>query len=172
MPDLRAPLMLLRQMAVDPRLKNNQFFGGTISTMPRSNRPSSTSALRTRASSTTPGERADLVARHQPTVTGNVGGEDRGEFALYRLDRHVWLLPSVVYRPERPEREFSSAERLAKGETEPDGPLLIAATDSGSRNERSVRVDLTPCPPPRRTAAIGAICSLPPIPAKFASPNR
>ena len=43
-----------------------------------------------------PGERADLVARHQPAVAGNVGGEDRGEFALYRMDRHAWLLPIRV----------------------------------------------------------------------------
>ena len=39
-----------------------------------------------------PGERADLVTRHQPAVAGNVGGEDRGEFALYRMDGHAWLL--------------------------------------------------------------------------------
>jgi hypothetical protein len=39
-----------------------------------------------------PGERADLAARHQPTVAGNVGGEDRGEFTLYRLNRRAWLL--------------------------------------------------------------------------------
>jgi hypothetical protein len=43
-----------------------------------------------------PGERADLVARHQPAITGNVGGEDRGEFPLYRMDRHAWLLPIRV----------------------------------------------------------------------------
>ena len=48
------------------------------------------------AASLQPGERADLVARHQPAVAGNVGGEDRGEFALYRLDRHAWLLPVRV----------------------------------------------------------------------------
>jgi hypothetical protein len=40
-----------------------------------------------------PVERANLVMRHQPAVTGNVSGEDRCEFALYRLDRHIWLLP-------------------------------------------------------------------------------
>src|SRR5258708_9609486 len=44
------------------------------------------------------------------------------------MDRHAWLLPGAVYRPARLEREVSSAERLAKGEIEPDGPLLIAAT--------------------------------------------
>ena len=48
------------------------------------------------AASLQPGERADLVARHQPAVAGNVGGEDRGEFALYRMDRHAWLLPIRV----------------------------------------------------------------------------
>jgi len=42
------------------------------------------------------GERADLVARHQPAVAGNVGGEDRSQFALYRMDRHAWLLPIRV----------------------------------------------------------------------------
>ncbi len=36
-----------------------------------------------------PGERADLVARHQSAVAGNVGGEDRGQFALYRLNGHT-----------------------------------------------------------------------------------
>jgi hypothetical protein len=80
------------------------------------------------AASLQPGERVDLVSRHQPAVAGNVSGEDRGEFALYRMDRHAWLLPGAVYRPARLERELSSAERLAKGEIEPDGPLLIAAT--------------------------------------------
>jgi hypothetical protein len=43
-----------------------------------------------------PGERTDLVARHQPAVAGNVRGEDRGQFALYRVDRHAWLLPTRV----------------------------------------------------------------------------
>jgi hypothetical protein len=43
-----------------------------------------------------PGERADLIPRHQPAVAGNVSGEDRGEFALYRMDRHAWLLPIRV----------------------------------------------------------------------------
>jgi hypothetical protein len=43
-----------------------------------------------------PSQRADLVARHQPAVAGNVCGEDRGEFALYRLDGHPWLLPIRV----------------------------------------------------------------------------
>jgi hypothetical protein len=38
-------------------------------------------------------ERVDLVSRHQPAVAGNVIGEDRGEFVLYRMDRHAWLLP-------------------------------------------------------------------------------
>ena len=75
-----------------------------------------------------PRERADLVARHQPAVAGNVGGENRGEFAFDRPDRHAWLLPGAVYRPVRLERELSSAERLAKLEIEPDGPLFIAAT--------------------------------------------
>jgi hypothetical protein len=42
------------------------------------------------AASLQPGERADLVARHQPAVAGNVGGEDCGEFALYRLNGHAW----------------------------------------------------------------------------------
>ncbi len=40
-----------------------------------------------------PGERTDLVPRHQPAVAGDVGGEDRSEFALYRLDRHAGFLP-------------------------------------------------------------------------------
>jgi len=39
-----------------------------------------------------PGERTDLVARHQTAVTGDVSGKDRGEFALYRMDRQAWLL--------------------------------------------------------------------------------
>jgi hypothetical protein len=26
------------------------------------------------------------------SVSGNVGGENRGEFALYRMDGHAWLL--------------------------------------------------------------------------------
>jgi hypothetical protein len=43
-----------------------------------------------------PSQRADLVARHQPALAGDVGGEDRGQFALYRLDGHVWLLPIGV----------------------------------------------------------------------------
>jgi len=43
-----------------------------------------------------PGEGADLVARHQPAVAGDVGGENRGEFALYRMDGHVWHLPDQV----------------------------------------------------------------------------
>jgi hypothetical protein len=38
-----------------------------------------------------PGERTDLVARHQP---GDVSGKDRGEFALYRMDRYAWLSSS------------------------------------------------------------------------------
>jgi hypothetical protein len=45
------------------------------------------------AASLQPGERFDLVSRHQPAVAGNVSGEDRGEFVLYRMDRHAWLLP-------------------------------------------------------------------------------
>jgi hypothetical protein len=80
------------------------------------------------AASVQPGQRVDLVSRHQPAVAGNVSGEDRGEFVLYQMDRHAWLLPGALYRPARLERELSSAERLAKGEIEPDGPLLIAAT--------------------------------------------
>ena len=40
-----------------------------------------------------PGERGNLVARHQPAVASYVGGEDRSKFALYRLDGHLWLLP-------------------------------------------------------------------------------
>ena len=41
-------------------------------------------------------EGADLVARHQPAVAGNVGGKDRRKFALYRMDGHAWLLPIRV----------------------------------------------------------------------------
>jgi hypothetical protein len=41
------------------------------------------------AASLQPGERFDLVSRHQPAVAGNVSGEDRGEFALYRINRHA-----------------------------------------------------------------------------------
>ncbi len=37
---------------------------------------------------------------------------------------------------------------------------------------RRLRVGLTACPVPQRTAGIGASSSLPPIPAKAASPNR
>ena len=37
-----------------------------------------------------------FVARHQPAVAGDVGGEDRSEFVLYRMDRHAWLLPIGV----------------------------------------------------------------------------
>jgi len=48
-----------------------------------------------------PGKRAGLVPRHQPAVAGNVSGEDRGEFALYRMDRHAWLLPGAVYIDRR-----------------------------------------------------------------------
>jgi hypothetical protein len=48
------------------------------------------------AASLQPSERADLIARHQPAVTGNVGGKDRGEFAHYRMDGHAWLLPVRV----------------------------------------------------------------------------
>ena len=40
-----------------------------------------------------PGERGNLVVRHQPAVASYVGGEDRSKFALYRLDGHIWLLP-------------------------------------------------------------------------------
>jgi adenylate cyclase len=43
-----------------------------------------------------PGERGNLVARHQPAVASYVGGEDRSKFALYRLDGHAWLLPIRV----------------------------------------------------------------------------
>ena len=71
-----------------------------------------------------PGERAYLVARHQPAIAGNVGGKDRGEFALYRLDGHVWFLPGAVYRPARLLRDLSSVER--QGE-EPERPLSITA---------------------------------------------
>jgi hypothetical protein len=53
------------------------------------------------AASLQPGERVDLVSRHQPAVAGNVSGEDRGEFALYRMDRHAWLLPGAVYIDRR-----------------------------------------------------------------------
>jgi hypothetical protein len=35
-----------------------------------------------------PRERADFVARHQPAVASNVGGEDCGQFALYRRNVH------------------------------------------------------------------------------------
>jgi hypothetical protein len=41
------------------------------------------------AASLQPGERADLVTRHQPAVAGNVGGKDRGQFSLYPIDRHA-----------------------------------------------------------------------------------
>src|SRR5439155_5766173 len=49
-----------------------------------------------------PGERVDLVARHQPAVAGNVGGKDRGEFPLYSLDGHAWLppYPSIAGRAD------------------------------------------------------------------------
>ena len=43
-----------------------------------------------------PSERADLVTRHQPAGAGNVSGENRGEFALDRMDRRAWLLPIRV----------------------------------------------------------------------------
>ena len=42
------------------------------------------------------GQRADVVTRHQPAVASDVGGEDRGQFALYRLDGHARLLPIRV----------------------------------------------------------------------------
>src|SRR5205823_6503413 len=51
-----------------------------------------------------PGERADFVARHQPAVAGNVGGENRGEFTLYRIDRHAWLLLVQEYSERRNRR--------------------------------------------------------------------
>ena len=41
------------------------------------------------AASLQPGERGHLVARHQPAVAGNVSGEDRREFAFYRMDGHA-----------------------------------------------------------------------------------
>jgi hypothetical protein len=40
--------------------------------------------------------RAGLVLSHQPAVAGNVGGEDRGQFAFDRLSRHVRLLPAAA----------------------------------------------------------------------------
>jgi hypothetical protein len=43
-----------------------------------------------------PGERADLVACHQTAVNGDVSGKGRGEFALYRMDRHARLLLNQV----------------------------------------------------------------------------
>ena len=43
-----------------------------------------------------PGERADLVTRHQPAVAGNIRRENRGNFALHRMDGHVRLLPIRV----------------------------------------------------------------------------
>src|SRR3954471_3286493 len=52
-------------------------------------------------------ERAEFIARHQPAIPGNVGGEDRGEFAFDRLDRHAWLLPGAVYRSAQSARDLS-----------------------------------------------------------------
>src|SRR4051794_7032825 len=66
------------------------------------------------AASLQSGERAEFVVRHQPAIPGDVGGEDRGEFALYRLDRHAWLLLGAVYRPARSARDLSSVERLSR----------------------------------------------------------
>jgi hypothetical protein len=43
-----------------------------------------------------PGERAHLVARHQPAVAGDIGCKNGSKFALYRVDRHAWLLPIQV----------------------------------------------------------------------------
>src|ERR1700733_2586892 len=41
-----------------------------------------------------PRKRANLVAPHQPAVAGNVGGEDRRKFALYRVDGHACTSPT------------------------------------------------------------------------------
>jgi hypothetical protein len=41
-----------------------------------------------------PGERANLVVRHQPAVTGDVGGENRRELAFDRRLGHIPLLPA------------------------------------------------------------------------------
>jgi hypothetical protein len=43
-----------------------------------------------------PRKRADLVARHQPAVAGNVGRENRSEFALNRMDGDALHLPNRV----------------------------------------------------------------------------
>ena len=61
-----------------------------------------------------PGERADFVARHQPTVAGHVGGEDRGQFALYRMDRHARLLPRYYNDARGPLCGFSGAHLTAR----------------------------------------------------------
>jgi hypothetical protein len=46
-----------------------------------------------------PGKRADLIARHQPAITGDVGSEYRSEFPLYWMDGHTWLLPPQYSEP-------------------------------------------------------------------------
>jgi hypothetical protein len=40
--------------------------------------------------------RAGFVHPHEARIPGNVRCEDRGEFPLYRMDRHAWLLPIQV----------------------------------------------------------------------------
>jgi len=55
-----------------------------------------------------PGERADFVARHQPAVAGNVGGENRGEFAFDRLDGHAWLLSTKYSKPHNRRVSFQA----------------------------------------------------------------
>jgi hypothetical protein len=41
-------------------------------------------------------QRAGLISTHEPGITDNVGCKNGGEFALYRMDGHAWLLPIGV----------------------------------------------------------------------------
>jgi len=64
-----------------------------------------------------PGERADLVARHQPAVAGNVGGEYRCELSFDALTGHACSSPSQY----SDERDLSGAS------------LIVAARSHGTQ---------------------------------------
>ena len=101
-----------------------------------------------------PGERADLVARHQPAVAGNVGGENGGQFAFDRLNRHAGSFPAqyidqrdrratfqaqiVTYRPVAPD----PIVRSPAGRFSPGG--VVGNVGSGSTPAACLRRDERP----------------------------
>src|ERR1700733_6851553 len=74
-----------------------------------------------------PSKRANLVAPHQPAVAGNVGGEDRRKFALYRVDGHACTSPTEYSETRNQPPDLFRRPSFLPVQRKTDGPLSGAA---------------------------------------------